>query len=142
MQEVSKYAYIAGPVTGLPDRNRPAFEVARLVVERITGARVTIPHDFVKQSDAETTPMVLCVVAICDMVKLGLSPVVVVLPGWRESAGSLVEVALARKLGVPVCELHGDELVLLSPGHPSEAARRATGETASDHANLGKETQT
>ena len=32
--------------------------------------------------------------------------------------------------------------VLLSPGHPSEAARRATGETASDHANLGKETQT
>ena len=139
---MSKYAYIAGPVTGLPDRNRPAFEVARLVVERITGARVTIPHDFVKESDAETTAMVLCVVAICDMVKLGLSPVVVVLPGWRESAGSLVEVALARKLGVPVCELHGDELVLLSPGHPSEAARRATGETASDHANLGKETQT
>ena len=139
---MSKFAYIAGPVTGIPDRNRPAFEVARLVVERITGARVTIPHDFVKESDAETTAMVLCVVAICDMVKLGLSPVVVVLPGWRESAGSLVEVALARKLGVPVCELHGDEFVLLSPGHPSEAARRATGETASDHANLGKETQT
>ena len=139
-----RYAYIAGPVTGLPDRNRPAFEAARATVERILGAdsRVTIPHDFVKESDAETTAMVLCVVAICDMVKLGLSPVVVLLPNWRESAGSLVEVALARKLGVPVCELHGDELVILSPGHPSEAARRATGETASEHANLGKATQT
>ena len=137
-----RYAYICGPVTGIPDRNRPAFEAARPVVERITGARVTIPHDFVKESDAETTAMVLCVVAICDMVKLGLPLTIVLLPGWRESLGCAVEVALARKLGVPVCELHGDEFVLLSPGHPSEAARRATGETASDHANLGKETQT
>ncbi len=107
---MSKYAYIAGPVTGIPGRNRPAFEAARLVVERITGARVTIPHDFVKESDAETTAMVLCVVAICDMVKLGLPLTVVLLPNWRESAGSLVEVALARKLGVPVVELVGAEL--------------------------------
>jgi hypothetical protein len=100
-----KMAYIAGPITGRPDRNRPAFAAARLEVERITGARVTIPHDFVKESDAETTAMVLCLVAICDTVKLGVPFFVVLLPGWRDSLGTAVEVALARKLSVPVVEL-------------------------------------
>lgn len=103
-------AYIAGPVTGHADRNRPAFEAARLVVERITGARVTIPHDFVEESDAETTAMLLCLVAICDTVKLGVPFFVVLLPNWRDSLGTAVEVALARKLRVPVVELVGEEL--------------------------------
>jgi hypothetical protein len=108
-----KMAYIAGPVTGLPDRNRPAFEAARLEVGRITGAGVTIPHDFVQESDAETTAMGLCLAAIFDMVKLGVPFFVVLLPGWRASLGTAVEVALARKLGVPVVELVDGALIEL-----------------------------
>jgi hypothetical protein len=108
-----KYAYIAGPITGHADWNRPAFEAARLEVERITGARVTIPHDFVKESDAETTAMVLCLVAICDTVKLGVPFFIVLLPNWRDSLGTAVEVALARKLGVPVVELVDGALIEL-----------------------------
>lgn len=131
---MTRYAYIAGPVTGHEDRNRPAFEAARLVVERITDAHVTIPHDFVKESDAETTAMVLCVVAICDMVKLGLPVFVVLLPGWRESGGVAVEVALCRKLGVPVVELVDGALreADLVIQWASEADHRRNGETASD----------
>ena len=102
---MTRYAYIAGPVTGHADRNRPAFEAARTAVERITGARVTIPHDFVKESDAETTAMVLCLVAICDTVNLGVPFFIVLLPGWRDSLGTAVEVALCRKLRVPLVEL-------------------------------------
>ena len=137
--------YIAGPVTGKLDRNFEAFKWTRGVVSIVTGIperSITIPQDLVKDGDSEAKAMYECLGFISLTVELGGDLTVVALPNWRESAGSLVEVALARKLGVPVCELHGDEFVLLSPGHPSEAARRATGETASDHANLGKETQT
>lgn len=136
---MTKFAYIAGPVTGLPDRNRPAFEEARLVVERITGAHVTIPHDFVKESDVETTAMVLCVVAICDTVKLGVPFFVVLLPGWRESLGTAVEAALARQLRVPVVELIGEELreidsVLLWSDKTNECPRCGN---SGEHSNPG-----
>lgn len=109
---MTRYAYIAGPITGLPDRNRPAFEAARLEVERITGAyRVTIPHDLVSESMTEGRAMSVCVWEIARLAELpDVSFFVVLLPGWRDSLGTAVEVALARKLGVPVVELIGEEL--------------------------------
>lgn len=110
-----RYAYIAGPVTGIPDRNRPAFEAARPVVAEILGLNrrfVCIPHDLFwpNWTGTEARAMEVCLSHICCFVSDGHAMTVVALPGWRESAGSLVEVALARKLGVPVVELVGAEL--------------------------------
>ncbi len=42
--------------------------------------------------------------------ELGVPFFVVLLPNWRDSLGTAVEVALARKLKVPVVELIGEEL--------------------------------
>jgi len=113
---VSKYAYIAGPVTGIPDRNIDAFVAARLVVAEILGLNrrfVCIPHDLFwlpNWTGTEARAMEVCLSHICCLVSDGHALTVVLLPNWRESAGSLVEVALARKLGVPVVELLGAEL--------------------------------
>lgn len=106
-----KFAYICGPVTGIPDDNRPAFEAARLVVAGILDARVTIPHDLVTASMTEGRAMCVC---LWEIARLAERPdgefTMVCLPGWRESLGTAVEVALARKLRVPVVELIGGEL--------------------------------
>lgn len=120
---MTKFAYIAGPVTGLPDRNRAAFEAARSLVADILGVplrtsagrrSITIPHDIVWRRDNEAVAMRRCVDWICDEVEDDTGDLfVVLLPGWRESLGTAVEVALARKLGVTVVELVDGALIEL-----------------------------
>lgn len=105
-----RYAYIAGPVTGLPGRNIDAFVAARDLVAGILGVNrraVTTPHDLVWPTWTEARAMEICLGYICTHTD---ALTVVLLPGWRESLGCAVEVALARKLGVPVVELVGAEL--------------------------------
>ena len=112
---MTRYAYIAGPVTGQADWNRPAFEAARPVVADILGLNqrlVTIPHDLFwpNWTGTEARAIERCVTHICCHVNDGHNLTVVVIDGWRESLGTAVEVALARKLRVPVVELIGEEL--------------------------------
>lgn len=111
---MSKMVYIAGPVTGRPDRNRSAFEDAAMTVQLLTGLpsqRVKVPHSITSSYDSEAVAMQRCLNWICAQVEDGLYPLTVVLiDGWRDSLGTAVEVALARKLGVPVVELVGEEL--------------------------------
>lgn len=109
---MSEYVYICGPVSGMPDHNWPAFNAARSTVKQILGhVMVTIPHELVPSSVSEPLAMGLCLAALCAAVENGMDLTIVALPGWRDSLGSLVEVALARKLGVPVVELVGNELI-------------------------------
>ena len=89
---MKKKVYLAGPMSGLPDNNYPAFnaEAARL---RALGYFVENP--------AENTPpecgswqgwMRLSIrqMLTCDIVAL--------LPGWRNSRGASIEYNLAQKL--------------------------------------------
>lgn len=141
---MSRYVYICGPVSGMPDHNWPAFNAARSTVKQILGhVMVTIPHELVPSSVSEPLAMGLCLAALCAAVENGMDLTIVALPGWRDSLGSLVEVALARKLGVPVVELVGEELrpVLLSPDNTNEGPRCANSNEPSKHENLGKETR-
>ena len=115
---MTRYAYIAGPVTGQADWNRPAFEAARPVVADILGLNqrlVTIPHDLFwpNWTGTEARAIERCVTHICCHVNDGHNLTVVVIDGWRESLGTAVEVALARKLGVPVVELVDGALIEL-----------------------------
>ena len=96
--------YIAGPMTGLPDDNKPAFR--RLAFElRICGHTVLNPAE-------NTTPP--CGGTWSGWMRLALpqlaaSEAVALLPGWTRSDGALWEYANARRLGIPAVPVDGAE---------------------------------
>jgi hypothetical protein len=95
--------YLAGPMTGLPAFNFPAFhaEAARL---RAIGYHVENPaENKAPPCDTWEGYMRLAVAQLvtCDAVAL--------LPGWQDSRGARIEQRLALDLGMPAvmaCEIH------------------------------------
>lgn len=88
--------YISGPMTGLPDLNKPAFhaEAARL---RAMGFEIENPADVDLGPDATWLDYMrgdLNLLLNCDGV--------VLLPDWVKSRGASVEHGLARSLGLQV----------------------------------------
>lgn len=103
-----KRIYIAGPMTGLPEFNYPAFNTA---AERLRGLGYEV------ENPAENPEphcgswlgymrMALRQLALCDGVAL--------LPGWQSSRGARIEHQLATQLGlivVPASAIqHGPEV--------------------------------
>lgn len=91
-----KRVYIAGPMTGLPGLNFPAFhaEAARL---RGLGFDAVNPAEI--NSDptagwAHCMRMDIAQLMTCDMI--------VLLPGWQHSRGAKLEYMLASTLGIEV----------------------------------------
>jgi len=91
--------FVSGPISGVADHNRPAFERARRILEwRWDRAGVFIPHDtFGGRQDLEYETYM-----DVDRAVLTISDLVAVLPKWEDSPGSSSEVALARDLGKPL----------------------------------------
>ncbi len=100
--------YIAGPMTGLPLYNFPAFDAAAEKL-RQRGHRVINPADLDRAAGitANTAPlppgfmreaMRRDLNAICDCDAIAL------LPGWQKSKGVAVEMALARFLGLEILD--------------------------------------
>ena len=89
--------YLAGPMTGLPAHNAPAFDAAELalceqgyeVISPVAMLRI-FAHDTLRQHFSRDCQ------AICE------ADCVVVLDGWERSKGVAVEIALAEYLGIPV----------------------------------------
>jgi len=92
--------YIAGPMTGLPEHNFPAFHAA---AERLRkagwevvnpaenfGGRTDLPRERYLREDVAQ-------LVRCDAVAL--------LPGWEESRGAKLEYLLARELGLKVIDV-------------------------------------
>ena len=103
-----KRIYIAGPMTGLPDFNYPAFNCA---AERLRGLGFDV------ENPAENPEphcgswlgymrMAIRQLSHCDGV--------VLLPGWQNSRGARIEHQLAHQLGLIVVPesaiLHGPEV--------------------------------
>ena len=92
--------YIAGPMTGLPEFNYPAFNKAAEQL-RARGYEVLNPADNKPAMDDPTW---------LDWMRLALSQLiqadeVVMLPGWDKSRGATVEYDLAHALGLGVNHL-------------------------------------
>ena len=90
--------YIAGPVTGIPERNGAAFDAAtRALVD--AGYRVTNPLHLVPpgMDSAKAMRRLVPELCACDGVCL--------LDGWETSAGACVEVAVARACGLEIGDL-------------------------------------
>ncbi len=89
--------YLSGPMTGLPDFNRPAFHAAAAAL-REQGHVVINPAEVDLGPDATWS----------DYMRIHLAEIarrvtqVFVLPGWEGSRGAQLEVHVARALGLPV----------------------------------------
>ncbi|ABM32187.1 DUF4406 domain-containing protein [Paracidovorax citrulli] len=90
------HLYISGPMTGLPDFNRPAFHQAAAEL-RAAGYQVTNPAEKDTPTEAPWIEHMRADVKAmmdCDGVAL--------LDGWSASRGANIEVHLAHGLGLPV----------------------------------------
>jgi len=104
METDTMIVYISGPMTGLPDYNYPLFnQVASELRER--GFAVCNPAEFFgglgdRTREEYMRESVRCL-AGCDRV--------VTLPNWQSSAGAVLEVEIARQMGIPIADYFTEE---------------------------------
>ncbi|AIJ07342.1 DUF4406 domain-containing protein [Edwardsiella anguillarum] len=86
--------YIAGPMSGIPKFNRPAFhfEALRLsTLGHVVLNPATLPDGL---SQPEYMDICLAMLRCADAIFM--------LPGWQNSAGAKAEFALAKKLNLEI----------------------------------------
>lgn len=94
---MSTVIYLAGPMSGLPDHNFPAFHEAAARL-RSRGFQVINPAEL----DGGDTGRSWDYYMRRDIRHLMDANAVAVLTGWEESKGASLEVYIARALGMPV----------------------------------------
>jgi hypothetical protein len=88
--------YLAGPMTGLPDFNYPAFHAAAATL-RAAGHEVLNPAEhFGGDQTREYSQYMRAAIGA-----LLTAEAIFTLPGWRESEGAKFERLIAGKLGLP-----------------------------------------
>lgn len=99
-------AYISGPITGLPDDNRPAFFAAAEQVHRM-GYEVWNPAIYreIGEGVSLTRPQLMrraiTVLLRCDLI--------VMLPGWFHSDEADLEHFVAQSIGMPQYYLYFEQ---------------------------------
>lgn len=88
--------YIAGPMTGYPEFNFPAFHAAATML-RSLGFDVVNPAEVVTDT---STPWEECMKR--DIQAMLSCDSVATLDGWERSKGAGIETSLARQLSMPV----------------------------------------
>lgn len=101
--------YLAGPMSGKPDFNFPAFfEAARLL--RLVGHTVFCPaeEDLKEWGDLETTRKKAnyrdCMRKDLNWI-IDHAEAIAFLPGWEQSRGGVVEKLLSELLALPVIQI-------------------------------------
>lgn len=95
------HIYLSGPMTGLPDYNRPAFD--KLAEElRAQGNSVFNPADVGERDVIRTRSWYMRK----DIEGLLKSDSVYVLPGWEKSEGAKLEIEIAKQLELPIVFVH------------------------------------
>lgn len=112
-------AYLAGPMTGFPLLNFPAFDEAQEVLEEL-GWDVISPVELDREfgidehNPPEMTPALMKVIIQRDITAiLSLDPVkdaIAMMPGWEKSKGATAELFFARWYGLDVIGIDGDVL--------------------------------
>lgn len=99
--------YIAGPMTGKPDFNYPAFFKARDKWKEV-GCDVLCPaENFGGDTTREYREYIKA-----DLAMLLEADAIVLLPGWEQSRGARFELHVAQLLGL---EVYRDDLSVISP---------------------------
>lgn len=89
--------YVAGPMTGYPEFNYPAFEEAAARL-RAAGYDVVSPHEINSAGDLDHSWDWFMRRDIADLVTCDA---VATLAGWATSRGAQLEVSIAKGLGMP-----------------------------------------
>jgi hypothetical protein len=94
--------YVAGPITGIKDYNKPNFDAAATFL-RNEGYHAITPFDLAVvdpclESDWNAN-MKRCIKYLVDM------DVLVTIPGWTKSKGARLEVLIAQQIGLPLYSL-------------------------------------
>ena len=97
---MTRIIYISGPITGIPEGNRPAFAAmaARL---RADGHTVINPHELIREV---FRPLTWEDYMRDDLTALLTCTHLVLLPGWESSRGARLEKYVAEHLGMSVEE--------------------------------------
>ena len=106
--------YLSGPMTGLPDWNRAAFDDAEKRLRELGAQEPYNPANFIDrfESLSHAVCMYRSLVELVDE-EWSTEPgyptpwydVLVSLPGWEKSAGARLEREVAVACGIEVCEL-------------------------------------
>ncbi len=118
-------AYLAGPMTGCPDWNFPAFRAATARL-RTLGWEVVSPAEADEHDTKKPGERPWAWYLQRDMRLLLDCKSVLVLPGWRQSRGAQLEVHVAEALGMPV--LDAETLLPITESVCEEADRLVSGD--------------
>ena len=91
--------YIAGPMTGVPEHNFPAFHAAAERLRQAGWEVVNPAENFGGQTDLPREAYLRADVAL-----LVTCNAIAMLSGWEDSRGAKLEYLLARELGMPVLD--------------------------------------
>lgn len=91
--------YIAGPMTGYPEYNVPAFKDAALLL-RYEGHEVVSPVEIFKIHFGNNTELHPSEYLIKDILDLFTCDTICLLKGWEGSVGAKCEAAIAVTLGM------------------------------------------
>ena len=106
--------YICGPMTDMPEENRPAFRAAATLLRSHGFAVVSADElDHLHPPDEKTWAGYLR----RDLPYAINSTMLVMLPGWRSSKGASLEAVNAAQFGIPAFELVNDSLRAIPPEH-------------------------
>lgn len=97
--------YVAGPMTGFPDQNYPAFNAAAEKL-RALGYGVLNPVDCEQDNDTGA-PQAWSWYMRRALAMLIRADAVALLPGWEMSRGAMLEVHVSEQLGMDIRALDG-----------------------------------
>lgn len=92
--------YIAGPMTGLPDHNYPAFFEAE---EQLTAAGYEVENPARNEVNGDASWLAFMRMSL---VQISRVDGIALLPGHHNSRGARIEADLGMKLGLPVRNVH------------------------------------
>ena len=101
-------AYIAGPMSGYPEYNFPAFDAAQARLEAlgfkvISPAQIDRDEGFDPTKD-EVTPELMADIVRRDIEAIIKSDIIILLDGWEDSKGAVAEANVGRWLNKPIKE--------------------------------------
>ncbi|WP_278939834.1 DUF4406 domain-containing protein [Pseudomonas helleri] len=122
--------YIAGPMTGLPEFNFPAFNA---MAEKMRGAgwHVENPAEHGHVDGAEWADYLRY-----DIGRLATCEAIMLLPGWSKSRGARLEVSIAKELGMVFMFAEGAERETTEPTQAEQLAPTCCQKSAEEEALL------